>query len=217
MPVLLSHHHHTSTRIFFDAADCPGSRPTLQLLRRRGSTQTSSLSPSWIFAHEIKNFEELHNLQQQASRSAEAFESKSIRSSTRSLCPLVVDVVDGEDNKSHGVGLFHSRPLIAARLVEGLPSSRRIDAAFLREKLLDAASRRRGLPNEAFLPRLEPDTLREADCKAQATALSAFQRRSAPPGFYRLIHGEADGLPGLVVDCFGSAVAVQQLTRGKLL
>lgn len=31
---------------------------------------------------------------------------------------------------------------------------------------------------------------------------------------YRLVNGEADGLPGLIVDCYGPAVVVQSLTAG---
>lgn len=34
------------------------------------------------------------------------------------------------------------------------------------------------------------------------------------PGAFRWVHGEADGLPGLVVDCMGTAVSVQVLAQG---
>lgn len=42
----------------------------------------------------------------------------------------------------------------------------------------------------------------------------ALRERFLPGGFYRLIHGEADGLPGLVVDRYGDVVVVQPNTAG---
>ncbi|NBC94777.1 MAG: RlmI/RlmK family 23S rRNA methyltransferase, partial [Deinococcus-Thermus bacterium] len=42
----------------------------------------------------------------------------------------------------------------------------------------------------------------------------ALRERFLPGGHYRLIHGEADGLPGLVVDRFGDVVVVQLNTAG---
>jgi 23S rRNA (cytosine1962-C5)-methyltransferase len=46
--------------------------------------------------------------------------------------------------------------------------------------------------------------------QAQALRDRVMAKRSA----YRVIHGEADGLPGLVVDRYGDAVAIQLLTAG---
>lgn len=45
------------------------------------------------------------------------------------------------------------------------------------------------------------------------TALALRQRLFERP-FYRLIHGESDGLPGLVVDRFGDVLSVQTNTAG---
>jgi len=42
----------------------------------------------------------------------------------------------------------------------------------------------------------------------------ALRERFLPGGHYRLIHGEADGLPGLVVDRYGDVVVVQPNTAG---
>jgi 23S rRNA (cytosine1962-C5)-methyltransferase len=42
----------------------------------------------------------------------------------------------------------------------------------------------------------------------------ALRERLYPGGAYRLIHAEADGLPGLIVDRFGDALAVQANTAG---
>ena len=46
--------------------------------------------------------------------------------------------------------------------------------------------------------------------QAQALRERVMNERSA----YRVVHGEADGLPGLVVDRYGDAVAIQLLTAG---
>src|SRR2546425_10628392 len=46
--------------------------------------------------------------------------------------------------------------------------------------------------------------------QAQALRERVMTERSA----YRVVHGEADGLPGLVVDRYGDAVAIQLLTAG---
>jgi 23S rRNA (cytosine1962-C5)-methyltransferase len=42
----------------------------------------------------------------------------------------------------------------------------------------------------------------------------ALRERLYPAPFYRLVHAEADGLPGLVVDRYGDALAVQANTAG---
>jgi len=45
-------------------------------------------------------------------------------------------------------------------------------------------------------------------------AAAALRERLYPGGFYRLIHAEADGLPGLVVDRYGDVIVVQANTAG---
>ena len=45
----------------------------------------------------------------------------------------------------------------------------------------------------------------------------ALRERLYPTPFYRLVHAEADGLPGLVVDRYGDALAVQANTAGMEL
>ena len=49
-----------------------------------------------------------------------------------------------------------------------------------------------------------------------AGALALRERLYAAP-FYRLVHAEADGLPGLVIDRYGDALAVQANTAGMEL
>lgn len=42
----------------------------------------------------------------------------------------------------------------------------------------------------------------------------ALRERFLPGGYYRLVHGEGDGLPGLVVDRYGEVLVVQPNTAG---
>ena len=58
---------------------------------------------------------------------------------------------------------------------------------------------------------------------ARLSAALALRERLHPGGFYRLIHAEADGLPGVVIDRYGDVLGVQlntataELLRGELL
>ncbi len=49
---------------------------------------------------------------------------------------------------------------------------------------------------------------------ARLAAALALREFLYPGGYYRLVHAEADGLPGLVVDRFGDTLAVQANTAG---
>jgi 23S rRNA (cytosine1962-C5)-methyltransferase len=60
-----------------------------------------------------------------------------------------------------------------------------------------------------------PATVVDAEFLRQRLARALrLRERLYPGGFYRLIHAEADGLPGLVVDRYGEAVVVQANTAG---
>jgi 23S rRNA (cytosine1962-C5)-methyltransferase len=51
--------------------------------------------------------------------------------------------------------------------------------------------------------------------RARVAAALEYRRQLAPDGTaYRLVHGEADGLPSLVVDRFGTSLVVQLLSAG---
>ncbi len=59
------------------------------------------------------------------------------------------------------------------------------------------------------------DTIDEAFLRARLKA--SIERRSAPSGSddaMRLVHGESDGLPGLVADRYGDTIVVQILSAG---
>lgn len=53
--------------------------------------------------------------------------------------------------------------------------------------------------------------------KARLEAALALRDRLYPEPFYRLIHAEADGLPGLVIDRYGDVLACQLNTAGMSL
>ena len=65
--------------------------------------------------------------------------------------------------------------------------------------------------------RLDPDPAAPLDAgwfRARLAACLALRERLFDAPHYRLVHAEADGLPGLVVDRYGDALAVQANTAG---
>ena len=66
--------------------------------------------------------------------------------------------------------------------------------------------------------RLSPDPAAPADSPAwlreRLAGALALRDRLFPTPHYRLVHAEADGLPGLVVDRYGDALALQANTAG---
>jgi len=97
------------------------------------------------------------------------------------------DVVDIVDPHGHwlGAGFYSPDSALAVRIITRVPGTS-IDAAFFRERLRAAAELRTRFLD---LPR------------AETTG-------------YRLVHAEGDGLPGLIVDIYGSTATVQLLTVG---
>jgi len=65
--------------------------------------------------------------------------------------------------------------------------------------------------------RLDPDPAAGCDAawfRTRLAACLALRGRLFDTPFYRLVHAEADGLPGLVVDRYGDVLAVQANTAG---
>ncbi|MGG5810455.1 class I SAM-dependent rRNA methyltransferase [Falsiroseomonas sp. CW058] len=65
--------------------------------------------------------------------------------------------------------------------------------------------------------RLDADPAAPCDAgwfRAKLAACLALRDRLFDAPFYRLVHAEADGLPGLVIDRYGDAVALQANTAG---
>lgn len=81
------------------------------------------------------------------------------------------------------------------------------DGSFLAVGYLDPGSR---IPFRAY--RFNPGPLDRAFFRARFER--ALRKREGMGQSYRLVHGEADGLPGLVVDRFGEVLVLQVRTRG---
>lgn len=65
--------------------------------------------------------------------------------------------------------------------------------------------------------RLDPDPAAAIDAgwfRARLAACLALRERLFDAPFYRLAHAEADGLPGLIIDRYGDAIALQANTAG---
>jgi len=96
----------------------------------------------------------------------------------------VVKIVDAR-NKALGVGYLNPHSKIAVRYLSREPGTS-INARFWRDRLTAAADYRR----------------------------QRYMGHGGLPAAYRLSHGEADGLPGLVVDIYAEFAVAQFLARG---
>src|SRR2546426_9397022 len=107
------------------------------------------------------------------------------------------DLVDLHDSQGRflGRGYLNPRTTIAVRVLARDRAP--VDQNFFLEKIRQAQALRERL-------------FRTHPPQARQDAPLPVAERSA----YRVVHGEADGLPGLVVDRYGDAVAIQLLTAG---
>lgn len=96
----------------------------------------------------------------------------------------VVKIVDAR-GKALGVGYLNTKSKIAVRYLSRDPGTS-INARFWRDRLAAAADYRR----------------------------QRYSGQGGLPAAYRLSHGEADGLPGLVVDVYAGFAVAQFLARG---
>jgi 23S rRNA (cytosine1962-C5)-methyltransferase len=65
-----------------------------------------------------------------------------------------------------------------------------------------------------MLARDDATCIDQAFLEAKLRAALELRERLYPGGYYRLIHAEADGLPGVIVDRYGALVVVQPNTAG---
>ncbi|HYT89418.1 MAG TPA: class I SAM-dependent rRNA methyltransferase [Gemmataceae bacterium] len=122
------------------------------------------------------------------------------------------DLVDLHDSQGRflGRGYLNPRTTIAVRVLarDRVP----VDQNFFLEKIRQAQALRERLfrthPPQA--PSHPPTPSLPGQAPDPVDAPLPVAERSA----YRVVHGEADGLPGLVVDRYGDAVAIQLLTAG---
>jgi len=103
-------------------------------------------------------------------------------------------LVDGK-NTVIGHGIYEAEGAIAIRIVRKGPE--RPDAAWLKKQLTTALARR-GITVRGDLP---------------DTAYGAPNLASLTDGV-RLVHGESDGIPAVVVDRFGDTLVAQSYSRG---
>ncbi|OEH73663.1 dual specificity protein phosphatase [Cyclospora cayetanensis] len=204
----------------------PESRATLHIQRRAALALPL---PPFLFAHQIVNFRELQSLQQRQAPVDEEGSSSATppekgggqgpkKDASGRLRPLLVNIVDSEGGQPVGCGLFHCRPLIAVRTLEGLAPSQPLDAAYVGQKLREAAERRRGLPRDAFCEERTPEKRLNADAGVRDAASPEGTGGSALRwGFYRLINGESDGLPGLVAVMSPAIAAAPQNRLNRTL
>jgi 23S rRNA (cytosine1962-C5)-methyltransferase len=110
----------------------------------------------------------------------------------------------------HGFPWIYANELVTDRRTRALPPG---TVALLE----DAERRPMGLvgvnPNSKIIARmLDPDPgaeIGEAWFRARLATALALRERLFDAPFYRLVHAEADGLPGVVIDRFGEAAVVQ--------
>ncbi len=99
--------------------------------------------------------------------------------------------------------------------LQSLTAGQLVNIADARGKLMGTAYAH---PNSLICARLlarRADVVPDAKWFETHIAQALTLRESVYPGpFYRLIHGESDGLPGLVVDRFGDVLVVQIATAG---
>ena len=110
----------------------------------------------------------------------------------------------------HGFPWIYANELVTDRRTRALPPG---TVALLE----DAERRPMGVvgvnPNSKIIARmLDPDPgaeIGEAWFRARLATALALRERLFDAPFYRLVHAEADGLPGVVIDRFGEAAVVQ--------
>ncbi len=107
------------------------------------------------------------------------------------------DLADVHDSRGHflGRGYINPRSAIVIRLLARDRAS--IDLDFFIHRIREARAWRERMV----------DDLRTRPPQARQDA-------PLPRAAYRVVHAEADGLPGLIVDRYGEAVAIQILTAG---
>jgi len=123
--------------------------------------------------------------------------------------------------KGHSKRLRAGHPWVFSNEIDMTPETRLLPPGGL-VSLIDAGGERLGIatfnPHSLISVRLlsrDPaQTIDRAFLAARLSAALALRQILFPRPFYRLVHSEADGLPGLVVDRFGDVLAVQTNTAG---
>ncbi|WP_051002458.1 class I SAM-dependent rRNA methyltransferase [Magnetospirillum molischianum] len=123
--------------------------------------------------------------------------------------------------KGHSKRLRAGHPWVFSNEIEMTAETRLLPPGGL-VSLIDAGGERLGIatfnPHSLISVRLlSRDPTQKIDrafLSARLSAALTLRQALFPRPFYRLVHSEADGLPGLVVDRFGDVLAVQTNTAG---
>lgn len=122
-------------------------------------------------------------------------------------------LVDGA-NRTLGYGIYEAEGAIAIRVIR--KSTERPDAAWLRAKLTHALARRGlgSLKNAARLLSLSPEALGDIARGDKVDAPPNVAPLATRTDGIRLVHGESDGIPAVVIDRFGDTLVAQSYSRG---
>lgn len=122
-------------------------------------------------------------------------------------------LVDGQ-NKVLGYGMYEAEGAIAIRIIRR--GTERPDAVWVKQRLTMALARR-GLGSlKTALPMLKLSSAQLGDLASGAgvdvpATPTALAKRTDG---VRLVHGESDGLPAVIVDRFGDTLVAQSYARG---
>ncbi|PFH34812.1 putative ribosomal RNA large subunit methyltransferase I [Besnoitia besnoiti] len=178
-----------------------------------GATARSSRPSSpWIFSNEVAScslqnpfetspLKEASNPAAAASLSASSEAGDSAAAGERKVERGALVRLQDEKGNAYGIGYYNRHALISARVLTD-KADEPIDQDFFLRRFRAALQNRIHL-NQA-LSRSTPT------CRYRQPA----EPREHMDLFFRLVNGEADGLPGLIVDLYGDYACVQSLTRG---
>jgi 23S rRNA (cytosine1962-C5)-methyltransferase len=129
--------------------------------------------------------------------------------------PLVTVVAGRHKRAEQGHPWVYSNEIQMSAAVKALPPGTVVRLAAASGKILGVATFN---PHALVAARiLDRDPARVIDQRFIATRIEAaiaLRRRLYTEPFYRAVHAEADGLPGLIIDRFGEVVTVQLNTAG---
>ncbi|KEP65429.1 UNVERIFIED_CONTAM: ribosomal RNA large subunit methyltransferase I, putative [Hammondia hammondi] len=175
----------------------------------------------WIFSNQVASCS-LHDSLEMSSRrgptyqgvlppsSPDGMEDGASPSEKRPESTLVR--VQDERGISYGVAYYNRHALIAARVLSE-DADEAIDDSFFRRRFRTALESRLAF-SRSFSWSMREAKNRDTAATYQNVCDSGAAAAESGDNFFRLVNGEGDGLPGLVVDVYGKYACIQSLTRG---
>ncbi|KFH08491.1 putative ribosomal RNA large subunit methyltransferase I [Toxoplasma gondii MAS] len=120
--------------------------------------------------------------------------------------------VQDERGISYGVAYYNRHALIAARVLSE-DAGEAIDDSFFRRRFRTALESRLAF-SRSFSWNMRKAKNRDTATTHQSLCDNRAEAAESGDNFFRLVNGEGDGLPGLVVDLYGKYACIQSLTRG---